>query len=189
MALITTVGGANSDSYVTTNEADTYLDDLGYSITDWEALDDEPKEFRLKMGALLINTLPLRGAKACRSQRLEFPRWWRTDDGYPTYEDTYIEYSEIAAASYIAPTIPQEVKDAQIQFTYQVVHNGIMIMDAMSFPEREIKAFGLGGSLTIEFTDQVAKNYAMYTKGRLSSLDPAFFLLHKWLRKLSGAVV
>lgn len=189
MPLITTVGGASSNSYIAVSEADTYLDNLQYTLTEWDALEDEEKEFRLSTAALLINTLPLRGAKACRDQRLEFPRWWRTDDGYPTYEDSYIEYSEIAAAGYTSPVVPQEIKDAQIQLSYHLVHYGIMAMDSMAYPEREIKSFGLGGSLTIEFTEQVAKSYAMYSKGRLSSLDPAFLLLHKWLIRVSGGVV
>lgn len=189
MALITTVGGDSSNSYITLIEADNYLDNLGYDVTEWEALDDSPKEFRLTSAALLMNTLPLRGAKACRAQRLEFPRWWRTDDGYPSYEDTYIDYSDIADAGYTSPTTPQEIKDAQVELSYHLIHYGILKMDSMAHPEREIKAFSLGGSLTIEFTDQTTKSYAMYSKARMTSLDPAYFLLYKWIRQISGGVV
>jgi len=189
MALDITVGGSSTDSYVTLSEADSYIEDKGYTTTTWDALDDEPKELRLTTSALLINTLPLRGAKACRNQRLEFPRWWRTNNGYPPYENTYEEYLDIISAGYAQPIVPVEVKYAQIEIAYHVVHYGILAMDSMAYPEREIKAFGLGGSLSIEFTDLPIKSYSSFSKAKLSSLDIVYTLLHKWIRRVSGGVV
>ena len=189
MALVTTAGASNADSYNSLDEAMVYLNLTGYDITEWEDLDAEYQEFRLKIGALLINTLPLRGAKACRDQRLEFPRWWRTDDGFPYYEDTYVTTADITAAGYSIPAVSEEVKSAQIEVSFHVVHNGIMKMESMAYPEREIKSFGLGGSLEIEFTDRPVTNKSLMDKARTSTLDVAHYLLFKWLRSVSGGVV
>lgn len=189
MALVTTAGSPSADSYVTVAEADRYLELSGYDIATWENLDEAYKEFRLTTGALLINSLPLRGAKACRDQRLEFPRWWRTDSGFPLYEDTYLTTADIVAAGYAVPAVPTEVKNAQVELSFHVAHNGIFSMESMSYPERAIKSFELGGSLAIEFTDRLATNNSMLDKARMSTLDVAYYLLNKWLRKVSGDVI
>jgi hypothetical protein len=186
MALITTAGASDADSYATLSEADLYLDSSGYDILDWEDLEDTHKEFRLRVGALLINTLPLRGAKACRDQRLEFPRWWRTDSGYPSYEYTYLTMADITSEGYTPPTISTDVKNAQIEISFHVVHNGILKMNSMEYPDRSIKSFMLGGSLAVEFTDRLSLNSALFDKARLSTLDVAYSYLYKWLRKVSG---
>lgn len=188
MALITTVGGSTTNSYVTIDEAEAYLELAGYTYTEFEGLDDGPKELRLTTAALLLNTLPLRGFKACRDQRLEFPRWWRTDEGFPVTEDQYLAYSEIAAAGYAPPTVPSEIQQAQIEVAFHYVHGGIMQLDSMAYPEREIKSFTLGGSLEIEFSEVLNKQ-SSFSKGRISSLDVAYSLLQKWIRTISGGVV
>lgn len=189
MALITTAGASDASSYVTVAEADLYLELSGYTISTWEDLDEVYKEFRLSVGALLMNTLPLRGAKACRDQRLEFPRWWRTEDGFPFYEDTYLTTADITAAGYSIPTVETDTKNAQVEVSFHVIHNGVLQMESMAYPERSIKSFELGGSLAIEFTDRLASNSSLFDKARQSTLDIAYYQLHKWLRKVSGDVV
>lgn len=193
MALNTTIGSVDTESYITVSEADSYLEVIG--ATAWEDLEEEEKEPRLKISALLLNTLPLRGAKACRDQRLEFPRWWRTDQGYPLTESDYVLYSDIVAAGYTPPIVPQEVKDAQAHLTWVVVHggpngNGIFTDDPASYPDREVKSFGVGGSLAVEFeTGASLRNYAMFSQARIAALDVCYALLFKWIRKISGGVV
>lgn len=189
MALVTEVGGASSDSYATIAEMDAYLAamyDEQTVLTEWEDLSETQKEHRAKLAALLMNTIAWRGAKACRNQRLEFPRWWRWDDGYPLDEDTYLDYSDIT--EYTAPTISQEVKDAQCELAIQVVHSGITKATILDSPEKEIRAFGLGGSLEIEFfgTGQYASTWS---KAKISSLDVIELYLGKWLARISGGVV
>jgi len=191
MALVTTEGGESSDSYVIVDDADTYIaakyeESQETLATAWEDLTEADKEHRLKLGALLINTFALRGAKACRNQRLAFPRWWRWDDGYPLDEDTYLDYSDIT--NYTPPTTPQEVKDAQCEVTIQVVHVGILSTDPLAFPEKEVRAFGLGGSLEIEYFGS-GQYASIWSKARVSSLDVIELLLEKWLMRISGGVV
>ena len=138
MALVVTEGGELSDSYITVADADSYFalkyeDSQATVFGEWEDLDIDPKEHRLKLGALLLNTFAWRGEKACRNQRLAFPRWWRWDEGHPLDEDTYLDYSDITG--YTPPTTPQEVVDAQCEVTIQVVHTGILAADFLAFPE------------------------------------------------------
>ncbi len=189
MSIDTTVGGNASESYVTVAEADIYVEarydgtDLG---TEWDALDEEPKEYRLKLGALILNTFAWRGAKASRNQRLDFPRWWRWDDGYPLDEDTYEDYADIT--DYTPPTVPDEAKDAQCELSLQVVHEVILKAETMAFPEREIRSFGLGGSLEIEFSPGSPAGFAI-NKARVTSLSIVDYLLSKWLATFSGGIV
>lgn len=188
MALDITVGGGSSNSYATLAETATYLE---WAYTDipsaWDNIDDLRKDFCLQIGALLMNGMKWRGAKACRNQRLAFPRWWRWDDAYPDDEDTYLDYSDIDA-SLNPPVVDDEIKYAQIEISYQMVYSGILQMAAMDFPEREIKAFGLGGSLNIEFF-QGAIGKAKFNKANLQSLDIAHAWLEKWVLRIAGAVV
>lgn len=189
MALDTTVGSTSGDSYVTVAEADEYLEAVyGDNLsTDWSDLDETPKEQRLKIAALLMNMFPWRGVKASRNQRLEFPRWWRTEDEYEYIvedEDYILDYSDIEGT---APTIPAEVKYAQIETAYQVV-NQIMQLDPLAFPEKEIKMFELGGSLGIEFFPNATEE-SKFNKAKLSSLDIVYAYLGKWYRRFSGAAI
>ncbi len=191
MSLVVTAGGESSDSYITVAGADAYIelkyeDSQATVFAEWDALDEDPKEHRLKLGALLLNTFAWRGAKACRNQRLAFPRWWRWDDGYPIDEDTYLDYADIT--SYTPPTTPQEVVDAQCEITIQVVHVGILAADFLAFPEKEIRAFGLGGSLEIEYFGS-GQYASTWSKARVASLDVIELLLERWLARVSGGVV
>ena len=187
MALDTTVGGSSSDSYVTVEELDTYLEsvypDAAATFLD---LETEAKEHRLKMSALMMNSFPFRGVKASFNQRLEFPRWWRTDDAYDFIvedEEYILDYSDIEEN---APAIPAEVKYAQMEMGYQVV-DYVMGMDALAFPEREIKSFELGGSLALEFFGNQA--VSSLSKASLSSMDLIYAYLGKWYRRITGGVV
>lgn len=190
MALVTEDGSASADSYGTAAESVTYITAKYPSDTEWAALETAEQEFRLEVAALLMNTLPLRGAKACREQALEFPRWWRTDDGYPITEDDYLVYADIASANYTPPTTPTHVKNAQIELAYHYVHNGVLQMEPLSNPEREISSFSLAGSLTIEFSEsRSGLAGARFSKPHLSSLDIMWAYMNKWIRQVSGGVV
>lgn len=190
MALDTTVGGSSSDSYVTVAELDEYLvaayGDEATNVANFLELEEGFKEHRLRLAALVMNTIPYRGVKACRDQRLEFPRWWRTDDEYEYVledEDYFINYSDIEEN---APTIPTEVKYAQMEISYQVV-NHMLSLDPLAFPEKEIKSFELGGSLALEFFSPSGQG--SLSKASISSLDIIYVYLGKWFKSISGGAV
>jgi hypothetical protein len=187
MALDTTIGGSSSDSYVSVADLDTYLAAAYPSAsTTFLALEDADKEHRLKLAALLMNNLSYRGVKASRNQRLEFPRWWRTADEHDFImddEDYILDYSDIEES---APTIPTEVECAQSEITYQVIDH-MLSLDPLAFPEKEIKAFGLGGSLELEFFNR--QGASSMSKASISSLDIIYVYLGKWYKRITGGVV
>jgi hypothetical protein len=74
MALVTTPGAANADSYATLVEASDYIATLTYA-TDWPAT-DPAREKVLKQAALVMETLKFKGSrvKSAEEQALSFPR-------------------------------------------------------------------------------------------------------------------
>jgi hypothetical protein len=187
MALDTTIGGSSSDSYVAVAELTAYLEAVyGDTASTFLDLEEAAKEHRLKLAALLMNNFPYRGVKASRDQRLEFPRWWRTDDEYYYVlddEDYIIDYSEIEEN---APTIPAEVGYSQMEVAYQVV-NHMLSLDPLAFPEKEIKSFELGGSLALEFFGKMGAN--SMSKASISSLDIVYAYLGRWYKRITGGAV
>lgn len=190
MALDTTVGGSSSDSYVTVAELDEYLvaayGEENTNVNTFLELEETAKEHRLKLAALALNTYPYRGVKASFNQRLEFPRWWRTDDEYDFImddEEYILNYSDIEEN---APTVPTEVKYAQMETAYQVV-NHMLSLDPLAFPEKEIKAFEIGGSLALEFFGN--QGTSSMSKASISSQDIIYVYLGKWYKRITGGVV
>jgi hypothetical protein len=187
MALDTTVGGSSSESYVTVVNLNEYVEAIyGDGASTFLDLDESLKEHRLKLAALLMNTFPFRGVKASFNQRLEFPRWWRTDDEYDFImddEEYILDYSDIEDN---APTVPAEVEYTQMEIAYQVV-NHMLSLDPLAFPEKEIKAFELGGSLALEFFGPGMTS--SMSKGSISSLDIIYAYLGRWYKRISGGVV
>jgi len=89
MALVTTIGSASADSYISAAEADTYLSaraslQSGTLYTDWTGLSTTAKEYQLRLAAKFLDSLMFRGIKACLEQSLEFPRLFRGDSLWPT---------------------------------------------------------------------------------------------------------
>jgi hypothetical protein len=188
MSIITTVGGADTESYVTVAEANDYLSAFyGEMPTVWDNLDEAPKEQRLKISALLMNTYAYRGVKASYYQNLAFPRWSYETDEYEWVVDDpeyFLNYSDIENN---APIVPSEVKYAQVEIAYQVVCH-LMTLEPLAFSEKEIKMFELGGSLSIEFFPEASRSTGI-SKARLSSTDIIYAYMSKWYRTVNGGVV
>jgi len=187
MALVTTIGGSDSDSYVTVEELRVYMEAVyGDTVSTFLDKEDAAMELRLQLAALVMNNFPYRGVKASRNQRLEFPRWWRTDDEYDFIlddEDYILDYSDIEEN---APVIPAEVAYSQMEIAYQVVDH-MLGLEPLAFPEREIRSFGLGGSLELEFFGKDSS--ASMSKASISSLDIIYAYLGKWYKRITGGVV
>ncbi len=102
MALITTPGDEESDSYVTIVEADAYC--IAYGHTAWDALDDDDDKEPLlrKATAYLDNTYrgQWKGKKTSGSQALAWPRCRATDEDGRKIEDD---------------VLPRELKHATIE--------------------------------------------------------------------------
>jgi hypothetical protein len=92
MALITTVGADNADSYATVAEADTYAEAHGY--TAWADLDDtEDKEPALRKATQWMDGHfrgSIKGRKTDATQALAIPRTGLTDEDGNEFDDDVI---------------------------------------------------------------------------------------------------
>lgn len=79
--LVTSTGGAESNSYISVEEADSILATyLGDSVSEaWTNSTEAQKELRLIMAAAAIEWLPLTGRRAYRNQAMAFPRTSQSD--------------------------------------------------------------------------------------------------------------
>jgi hypothetical protein len=106
LTLVTTVGGATSNSYATLAEAEAYVLSVPM-IPDWTASTDPIKNAALAQAARMMDTMLWKGTPASLStQALQWPRAWVTDRygyGVPS------------------ATIPQKIKDAQCEFALRLI--------------------------------------------------------------------
>lgn len=211
MALVTTPGNRNADSYVEVNESDSYIHNRygsgsPFIESTWNAVSEDAKEHRLRLAALFLEDFGYRGVKACRDQSLSFPRWWVTDYNYPTYEDQYITMEDIpgygdGSPPYEGtpddnnlfgspPAIPQNVKYAQIEVAYRVLHSTLLSGDsgAMDVPEQMVRSFSLGGGMSIDFF-QTSADQSTWSKAKMTSMKIVEAYLNRWILAITGGVV
>jgi hypothetical protein len=130
-------GAAESDSYINPEQCDAFLLSWygdGIDPT-WTALSEGAKEHRLRVAALLIGMLPLRGYRSYRTQGMDFPR-------------------QIANCPQSNPRrVPQLVREAQALIAYGVVHRGLSVTSLPSegaSPGR-VSSISLSGLLSASF--------------------------------------
>jgi hypothetical protein len=197
--IVATPSLKTSNSYVTIEEADTYISDVyrGELSDSWIELTDDKKEHNLKLGALMLNILKYRGEKACRDQALAFPRWWVTDWNKPKYADQYITVDQIPVDLSLTnnyygspPAIPDEVKKAQIEITFQVIHSHLLTStsEPMEYPDHEVRSFTLGGGMTVDYFSTANINSNLFAKDKIQSLAIVDYYLGKWIKRSAGGV-
>jgi len=170
MALMTKVGGAESNSFITLAEMTTLLASLPDETDSWEDLEEEAQEYRLKLGAQAIGFLPLAGSRAYCSQALSFPR---TSQGN-------------------VKVIPDEVKEAQAFLTYSVIHRGLAgrpssVVEAES--GARVSQVSLGGLLSVSFAGTAISAGNILDKLIRSSQFPLFLGMKKFLSQIRGGSV
>ena len=134
MALDTTVGGANSDSYASVAEADTYH--AAYGNTAWAAISTSAlKEAALRKAAQYIDTKAFLGIKTASTQALEWPRYNVIVDGYDV----------------LSNAIPNGIKVAQMEAA--LIASSESLTPNLS-----------NGSVIEETVGKITKRYSDYTK-------------------------
>lgn len=198
MTLITTIADPSADSYVSVSEADSYFSNRkGFDTSDWENLELDEKEWRLRLGAMILDNMKFRGSKATKDQARAFPRipqrssLWRTEvsDAEIAF-DTWADVVEYATDnSLTAPIIPAEVKSAQCEVTYQVVHKHMMDLEPMELGDVKTSFIGLG-KLQVQIG---SKFYDMSNdfvdKGTVSAISIVKFYLSRWLTNTKGWLI
>lgn len=108
MALDTTVGGADSDSYATIDQADTYAEKHGVDAWLLSSVDETSKEQALRRACQALDggyRKRFPGSRVNgREQALEWPR----DNAY-----------DCGGCEIDATAIPEEIKRAQIEFAFR----------------------------------------------------------------------
>lgn len=97
ITIISIPGDVDANSYVTLDEANTYLE-AHLNAETWSALDDERKKASLIHAARLIETFRFGGLKSTSTQALEWPR-----EGVYDRNGYYVD------------GIPRKLKDAQCE--------------------------------------------------------------------------
>lgn len=160
----------NNDSYVSIEYADQYVNDNYPEYDDlavvWGVLTERDKEAYLRASAWQIETLVLQGVPLYKDQPMQFPR-----------KECFRE------ATYTNPTVPDEVKDAQVENAIALLNKDLNTrsddqmkilgtlgaMKNIKYNKREMGEVGLGSSLT-----------GTERKSRLESVE-AEKMLKPWL--------
>lgn len=153
MALVATVSGASSNSYVTLAEAESYFDDvLGASDNgDWEttlagaARTDAQKSAALVTATRRIDEEMFLGYKVSTTQALKWPR-------YEVYDE-----DGIALYNSASPAIPERVKQA----TYACARE---LLKTNFINEDYLQNFSFFSTGTLQF-----KQFTQQSAGRLPS--------------------
>jgi len=113
-AIDATVGGANSNSYLTLADANTYFGDRLYT-TKWDDADDDTKTKALLQATKRLETEEYYGTKedTTTPQKLSFPR---------------VDIGELDGID-LDGTIPQQLKDAQCETALFMLSNDITQKD------------------------------------------------------------
>ncbi|MFH0825762.1 MAG: DnaT-like ssDNA-binding protein [Pseudomonadota bacterium] len=99
MSLVSTVGGTDSNSFITSTEANAILADAPFDAGGWLELGETAREKRLELAAVALALLPFGGYRVYQDQALAFPR----------------------TCQRITSVIPQEIKEAQAYVAFLVI--------------------------------------------------------------------
>ena len=171
MSLITKIGGRESNSFVTVEEADAIISADGWydDPTAWDELEPKAKEYRLMLAARMMALLPWKGSKVYCGQALSFPR---------SVQQNYV--------------IPQEVKDVQCFIAYSVAHRGIESRPATADEAdtgARVSSVSLGGLLAVSFAGNPVTTGSGLDKAIRSSQFPAYWTLANYLTQFRGGSV
>lgn len=152
MALDTTVGGANSDSYASVTEADTYH--AAYGNTAWAAIStSELKEAALRKAAQYLDTKTFVGIKASSTQSLEWPRYDVVIGGYDVSNTV----------------IPNDIKVAQMEAALIAsaetltpnLSNGSVIEETVGKITKRYSDYSKDGGKKWTLVDKLLRGYTM----------------------------
>lgn len=129
MALKCYIGGKESDSFITADEADVLLEGMPDDTSEWLALTASEKEYRLRLAASLLSSLPFRGTRIYEEQALCWPR-----------------------SGFGSRTIPGVVKEAQAFLAYSVIGRALANRGEVDEESpSDIASISLGGVISVSF--------------------------------------
>lgn len=167
MALVTAIGGRESNSFITLEEAEVLIESLPDCPTAWSALEDTDKELRLKLAAAMMNYIPFRGKKIYAGQALTWPR-----------------------SGYGSRFIPPEVKQAQAYIAYSIIHRGLVARgsDVTDQQGAAVRSVSIGGLLSVSFGDSLQAR-GLWDSISSSNNFPLTMILSRYITAFRGGSV
>jgi hypothetical protein len=162
LTLVTTSGGASSNSYVTEGEATAFFESIPSFYTYWSStLNSQGRIAWLIQAARGINRMAFLGYKTDEDQSLQFPRDGET-------------------------TIPAEVKEAQLQMVLYLASNPGLLVSGSSVsvaePQKTISSVSVPGVVSVSY-EIISKT--LLSLSQLAVFDGGFdaiqALLRPWL--------
>ena len=144
MALVidATVGGANSNSYVTLAEANTYFE-ARLHVSNWTDATDDTKNRALVMATRRINQETFYGTRETTTQRLAFPRIGLEDlDG--------IELDSI---------IPEQLKEATYELAIHLIGTDMSKPSVDTSNVSEVQVGSVKAKYIVDKNDNVSQSY------------------------------
>lgn len=177
MALITTIGGATSDSYITLVEAVALLKvSFPEQYEEWTDLEEEMQEALLRGACDVISYLSLRGKKVYCEQALSFPRMLLRD-----------------AEDVVYDSIPNGVKSAQAEIAFNVLYraslSGAEVAEGEVAGSRVTQVSLGGGLLMVSFAGDNETSGTMLDRVTRSINHRTYLALRRHLTQFRGGYV
>ena len=179
MALLTPVGGRESNSFCTLAEAEAslllYVSEDGTTLpADWDALKEPQKEYRLLLAVAALAYFPWRGKRVYCGQALPFPRDFQEDH----------------------TIVPQDIKDAQALIVYHAIHQAMKgrpdeegTENPLEGADLRVTQVSLGGMLAVALSGDPAKAGTIIEWLVKTALFPIYLQLAKYTSQVRGGVI
>lgn len=147
MALVldATVGGVNSNAYLTTQDAQSHIDAMPNTAA-WGD-DDEAQVLALVRATTLLEVLAFKGTKVSRSQALAWPRFGVPDPDYGDCDGA----NEISVDLLDIDKIPKRMKRACVALALEILKAGTA--DLWGADDTTNMSSLAVGPVTIDFAD------------------------------------
>lgn len=170
MALIATVGGSTSDSYVTLAAAEAYFG-ARFGSDAWDDAIEADQEKALKQAARHLGRFRYVGTRSTTTQALAFPR------AYPYNDDPDLGSTALA--------IPQTIKDAQCEEALSLLEAAADPGGAASARRTALQAQGVTSFSVPGLSESYSSN--AYTPGQQPLCSAAHALILRWISQ-TGAI-
>ena len=169
MALVITPGSPDADSMATVDEANIYISGNfpEEDVAIWDALELSKKEQLLRLGAEVMGYLPFRGYKMYIGQTMVFPR-------------------------NLFPSIPQIVKNAQIELTMNVALRAELVQPSIATgaeSSSKISQVSLAGIISVSFDEEGDTSGSLLDQLVRNINLSTFAGLRKYLTSIRGGTI
>jgi len=193
------IASPRGTSYASVEEANEYLNARsGFDVSKWTELPDEQKQFRLILAALIIDSVRYAGVRATKEQRLEFPRllsgnglYVEDESGLPVQFTDWTALQDYAGLKGLSefPAVPDDVKHAQAEVAFQIVHSHMLTLGPGESGERDITSLGID-VISLSFGTAQKLAHDLFAKQEFGAASVIKLYLQRYLPKgIRGALV